>query len=153
MTVDSEIIAQIFAGEGVSLLNWQIASRCTCWKADTKQPQWDHPICGGTGVQYAPAQQIYGLFRTQQRWIDPRMVGELGHGEASLTTPLAAKPGYTDRRVRDRYTVVQATGDSTEGRVFYVAATPVPFLVANQHLAWRVQLTSIRQQDRVVPQP
>jgi hypothetical protein len=66
---------------------------------------------------------------------------------------LACKPAYTDDRIRDRFTVPAAIGDSDVGRVFYPASTPVPFLIANTHLAWRVQLQSLEQDSRVVPQP
>lgn len=149
----SAAIAAILAGPGASQLSWQVASRCSCWNPDTEQPQWGHPTCGGYGVVYAAPVTVNGMFRSQSRWTSSHMEGEFPLGEAQLTTDVTVKPGYTDRRVRDRFTVVQATGDSVVGRVFLPAASPVPFLIGNQHLAWRVQLQALEQANRVTPQP
>lgn len=153
MSVDSELVAQIFTWEGASTLGWEVATRCDCWSEDSHQPAWGHQACGGFGVLYAAPVTITGLFRSQGRWVTPHSMGEFDHGEAQLTTPLSAKPHYTDRRVRDRFTVVPASDDETEGRVFYPAGPPSPFLFGNEHLAWRVQLQSLEQRDRVVEQP
>lgn len=153
MSVQASTINAIFASPGVSTIEWQSATRCTCYSLDSKQPQWGHQVCGGFGVIYAPAQTVVGLFRSQSRFFSPRLEGEVEHGEASLTTPITWKPGYVDRRVRDRLTIVNATGDAASGRVFYPAAEPVPFLVNDEHLAWRVQLQSLEQAQRVQPQP
>ena len=149
MTVDSDLVAAIFTWEGASTLTWEVASRCSCYSDDSHQPGWDHPACGGTGVLYATAVPIKALFRSQARWRDPEMMGELQLGEAQLTTPLDVKPTYVDRRVRDRFTVTNATGDATAGRIFLPAAQPVPFLFGDTHLAWRVQVQSLEQTARV----
>lgn len=107
----------------------------------------------GSGLTlYAPT-PITGLFRSQSRWINPRAEGEFGHGEASLTLPIEYKPNYVDRRVRDRFTVLNAQGDPQDGRVFYPAAAPVPFMFFDEHVAWRVQLQSLEQINRVREQP
>ena len=150
--LDDAIFTSIFAGEGAVGLSWEVASRCPCYSTDTKQPQWDCPQCTGYGVIFAAKQTVYGLFRSQSRWLSFRSEGELDHGEASLTTAMTAKPGYTDRRVRDRYTTLSVADDVAPGRVFYPAAPAVPFIFNNAQRAWRVQLQSATQQDRVVPQ-
>lgn len=151
MTIDEALIADIFTAEGASSMTWEVASRCNCYTADSHQPQWDHEACGGTGVLYAAAVIVRGLFRSQQRWRDPEMMGELQLGEAMLTLPLDVKPNYVDRRVRDRFTVVNATGDAQAGRIFVPAAQPVPFMFGDKHLAWRVQIQSLEQTARVTP--
>lgn len=152
-SIDDALFEDIFTAEGASTLLWEVASRCSCYSEDSKQPQWGHELCGGLGVVYADPVTIRALFRAQSRYISPRREGELDHGEAQLTTRLEHKPGYTDRRVRDRYTVVPATGDAAAGRVFYPAAVAVPFIFDNVQRAWRVQLQSMEQSARIVPQP
>ena len=148
---DDAIFADLFISEGAITLDWETATRCSCWSDDSKQPDWNHDVCGGTGIIYAAPQRVTGLFRSQSRWISPRREGEIDHGEAQLTTPLSVKPNYVDRRIRDRFTVVQE-GDTPAGRVFYPATPPVPFLFDGVQYAWRVQLQAADQADRVVPQ-
>lgn len=167
--LDADVIREIFTGEGASILTWERGERCVCFSDDSKQPRWSaNPppgcTCGGYGAIYAPAILVTGLFRSQTRFKSARAQGELDHGEASLTTPKMpvtregvtypeCKPGYTDVRVRDRFTVVAAGDDSIEGRIFYPAAKAVPFLVGNTQMAWRVQLQALAQEDRLAPQP
>lgn len=167
--LDEDVVRMIFEGEGSSVLRWEQGTRCVCFSDDSKQPKWSaHPppgcTCGGFGVIYAAEVLVVGLFRSQSRFLSQRPQGELDHGEASLTVPKmpvtrlgvtypACKPGYHDRRVRDRFTVVPSADDVAEGRVFYPAAKAVPFIVGNEQLAWRVQLQALAQEDRVVPQP
>lgn len=170
MSVDASIVTLIFEGEGSTVLQWEQGTRCVCYSDDTKQPAWSAHArpgcaCGGFGVIYAAPVPVVGLFRSQSRFMSPRMQGELDHGEAALTTPKmpvpiagttypACQPGYTDRRVRDRFTVaIEPASDAADDRVFYPAAKAVPFLVNNEHLAWRVQLQSLSQINRVQPQP
>jgi hypothetical protein len=141
--LDDAIIAEILGDEeGAVTLQWEVASRCSCITADTKQPRWECPLCAGSGVAYANPQSITGLFRSQSRWLSFRREGEFDHGEASLTTALSIRPGYTDRRVRDRFTTTAVSPDVAEGRVFYPAAPAVPFIFAGAQRAWRVQLQS-----------
>lgn len=167
--IDQAVLTAIFEGDGVSVLHWQAGTRCVCYSDDSKQPRWSAQpppgcTCGGYGVIYAAPVDVVGLFRSQSRFLSFRAEGELDHGEASLTVPKmpvtrlgvtypACKPGYHDRRVRDRFTVVPSADDVAEGRVFYPAAKAVPFIVGNEQLAWRVQLQALAQEDRVVPQP
>lgn len=153
MNVDDELLAQVFAAEGSSELAWEVSTRCSCYSDDSHQPKWGHPVCGGLGVVYATPATVRGLFRSQSRWVNWRESGELDHGEATLTVPIADRPGYTDHRVRDRYTVIEAVGDIDAGRVFYPAGPASPFMFGNQARAWRVQLQSLEQQDRVQAQP
>lgn len=153
MSLDSQVIASIFASEGASSLTWEVASACKCFSRDTLQPNPNCPDCNGYGTVFAAEQTVKGLFRTQSRWISPRQEGELARGDAQLTTPLDVKPGYRDRRIRDRFTVVQATGDARIGKVFFPAAEPVPFLFHDEHLGWRVTLQSLEQSQRIEPQP
>lgn len=148
-----DVFADIFAGEGAVRLAWEVAARCTCWTDDSRQPEWGHLACGGFGVIYAAPVTVRGLFRSQARWTSSRVSGERGLGEAELTTPVAVHPGYSDRRVRDRFTVLDAPGDAVHGRVFFPAADAVPFVFAGVQRAWRVQLQALEQDDRVVPQP
>lgn len=151
----------VFAGPGASVLQWERGTRCDCYNAATDQPEWGHAPCGGFGVIYADPIDVRVLFRSQGRWQSFRMEGQIALGEAELTTPrfsgpggvVACEPSYTDDRVRDRFRVPAADGDAEAGRVFYPASTPIPFLMANTHLAWRVQLQSMEQDDRVTPQP
>lgn len=147
---DSAIFEMIWAGEGAVELSWESATRCDCYSQDTKQPRWDHDQCGGLGVRYAPAQTIRALFRSQSRWTAKRMSGEHGLGEATLTTRIEVKPVFLDDRVKDRFTVINATGDAEQGRVFHPIADPVPFLFGAPpvHRAWRVQIRSLQQQTR-----
>lgn len=151
--LDDAIFADLFAAEGAQPLLWEVASRCSCYSTDSHQPTWGCTLCGGLGAVFAPPVPVTGLFRSQTRWQGPREQGEIAHGEAQVTTPLSVKPGYTDRRVRDRFTVLPATGDAAEGRVFYPAADPVPFLFAGVQRAWRVTLQSLEQSQRLIPQP
>lgn len=158
--LDTGIFADLFVEEGAVQLIWEVSSQCDCTTGDTLEPVWGCPSCGGAGVTYAAGQTILGLFRSQARWLSFRRQGELDHGEAQLTTPLNVRPGYTDRRVRDRFTTVVAVGDSEQplpdglpatfkGRVFYPAAPAVPFIFNNVQRAWRVQL----QSDNLADQP
>jgi hypothetical protein len=101
-------------------------------------------------VIFAPPTTIQGLFRSQDRWLSFRREGELEHGEAQLTTPLGVRPGYIDRRVRDRFVTLEAVGDFTEGRVFYPAAQAKPFIFNNVQRAWRVSLQAASEADRLV---
>lgn len=153
MSGDAAIIAGIFQEDGATELAWERATRCDCYTDDTHQPRWGCPTCGGTGVNYAAPVTIRALFRGQSRWLSFRREGEFDRGEAELTTPLDAQPGYTDRRVRDRYTVLVDAADAAPGRVFYPAAQPVPFNFGNQQHAWRVQLQSAEQSERLVDNP
>jgi hypothetical protein len=141
----------IFALEGAVAMTWEVASRCTCYDPDTEQPDWNDPVCHGSGVTYAPPVAVAGLFRSQSRWISPRREGEIEKGEASVSFPTSVKPNYTDRRVRDRFTVTQASGDLAAGTVFYPAGQPVPFIFDGEQLAWRVQLQGLEQDQRLVP--
>lgn len=155
MDLDDAILADVLGfEEGAVTLQWEQASRCGCSTDDTHQPAWGCPHCGGSGVKYADAQAITGLFRSQSRWLSFRREGEIDHGEAALTTPLNVRPGYTDRRVRDRFTVPEVVTDGERqlpvnnlplefvGRVFYPAAPAVPFIFDGAQRAWRVQLQS-----------
>jgi hypothetical protein len=153
MTVDLDtaIFEDLFSWEGAVALSWEVATRCTCYSDDSKQPEWGHVACGGSGVIFAAPITIYGLFRGQDRWLNFRRQGELEHGESQLTTPLDVRPGYTDRRVRDRFTAPEVVGDAAEGRVFYPAAQAKPFLFANVQRAWRVSLQAASENDRLVP--
>lgn len=151
--LDDSIFTSLFLSEGAHQMTWEVATRCSCYSTDTRQPTWGCPHCGGLGAVFAEAIIVRGLFRAQSRWQGSRAQGELAHGEAQFTTPLSCKPGYTDRRIRDRFTVIPAVGDLTEGRIFYPGAEPVPFLFNGVQRAWRVQLQSMDQTDRVVPQP
>lgn len=170
MSLDFDIITSIFEGEGSTVLQWEVGTRCVCYSDDSHQPRWSaNPpagcTCGGFGVIYAAPVAVVGLFRSQSRFMSPRAEGELDHGEASLSTPKmpvpiagttypACRPGYTDRRVRDRFTVaIEPQSDVDDDRVFYPAAKAVPFLVNDEHLAWRVQLQSLSQINRGAPQP
>ena len=149
MDLDDDIFKMLFAGgEGAVPLLWEQASRCTCWTEDTHQPTWGHTACGGTGVVYATGQAVTGLFRAQSRWLSFRREGELAHGQATLTTPLDVRPGYTDRRVRDRLTVTVAVGDMAAGTAFFPASKATPFVFAGVQRAWRVslQLADLDQQ-------
>lgn len=158
----------IFAGEGAIRLGWEVATRCTtpradgspCWSDDTKQPDWNCATCGGLGVTYAASVTVRGLFRDQSRWTSKRMSGEHGLGQAQLTTSAiartitpACRPGWTDDRVRDRFTVLDSPTDAAQGRIFYVATQAVPFLFAGVQEGWRVSLQSMDQATRVRPQP
>lgn len=147
--VDAAIFADLFALEGASTIQWQQASRCTCWSDDTKQPQWGHEVCGGKGIIYADPVEITGLFRSQSRWVSARREGELDHSEATLTVSLEHKPGYVDRRVRDRYYIGAAVGDDADGRWFVPSGPPVPFLFDNIQRAWRVQVAAVNTTDEV----
>jgi len=148
--LDAAVFEDIFTGEGASQLAWETATPCGCYSVDTDQPEWGCAKCAGTGVLYAAAQTISGLFRTQTRYLSFRREGELAHGDAQLTTPLDVKPGYLNRRVRDRLTVLSATGDASEGRVFFPATQAVPFLFNNVQRAWRVALDAADESQRLV---
>lgn len=137
--------------EGAVQIAWQQATPCQCLTPDTKQPDYSCAQCGGTGVRYEPARQITGLFRGQSRWLSFRRQGEIDHGEAQLTTPLSVKPGYVSRLIRDRLTIPAAPNDESEGRVFYPAASPVPFIFNSIQRAWRVQLQSAELSQQLAP--
>ena len=149
MDIDSMFFELIEDGEGMSELHWEQAEACPRTDAATKQPLWECPLCNGTGVIYQAAQLIQGLFRSQARELSFRRQGEFAHGDALLTTMLAVKPSYVDRRVRDRFTVLPATGDAGEQRVFYPSAPAVPFIVADIQRAWRVTLQAASNLDRL----
>ena len=153
MDVFDGSIAFVFAAAGASELTWEVASRCTCWSDDTKQPQWGHALCGGLGTQYGVPTTIRALFRGRSSWNSHRASGQHPLSEAQLTTPLSVKPSYVDDRVRDRFTVVAAVGDLEAGSVWYPAAKPVPFMLAGVQRAWRVQLQGLDQASRTLPQP
>jgi hypothetical protein len=148
--IDMAVFEILFSWEGAVGLSWEAASRCSCYSQDSKQPEWGHEPCKGTGVLYAPAVTIYGLFRTQDRFLSFRREGELDHGEAQLTTPLDARIGYVDRRVRDRLTTLEAVGDAAEGRVFVPATQCKPFILNNVQRAWRVMLQAASDDQRLV---
>lgn len=148
--IDSMVFELIEAGEGMSELRWERAEPCPRIDPSTKQPVWECPLCNGTGVIYAEPETIQGLFRSQARMLSFRREGEFAHGDAELTTMLDVKPGYVDRRVRDRFTVLPATGDEAEERVFYPSAPASPFIVGNVQRAWRVSLQAASEKDRLV---
>jgi hypothetical protein len=148
--LDSAVMEDLFSWEGAVALGWEVASRCSCYSDDSKQPEWGHEPCKGLGVIYAPRVEIKGLFRSQDRWLSFRREGELERGEAQLTTPLDIRPGYIDRRVRDRIITLSAVGDAEEGRVFYPAAQAKPFIFGNVQRAWRVSLQSASEADQLV---
>lgn len=150
---DDAIFADLFAAEGAQTAKWYVGTRCTCYSDDSRQPDWNHEPCGGYGVLYAVPVEIPAIFRGQSRWISPRREGEIDHGEASITVPTPHRPGYTDRRVRDRYTINADPDTDSDALMFYVAAPPVPFLFDNVQYAWRVQVTALDQADLLVPQP
>ena len=145
----------IGAGAGVSELAWEIGSRCDCQiNARSKQPQWTCPDCGGLGAVYTAPVTIKAIFRAQSRWTSKHMSGEHSLGDAQLSTlSIDERPGYTDARVRDRFTVLVSPTDPARGRIFYPATQAVPFLIGNVQRGWRVQLQSLEQATRTVPQP
>src|SRR4051794_5018458 len=134
-------------------MRWEAATRCTCWTDDTRQPEWGHEPCGGLGVVYEAPVDVRVLFRGQAKWTGRHSSGELAQGEAQLTTPLDVVPTYVDDRVRDRFSTTAAIGDLEAGRVFYPAAEAVPFIFAGAQRAWRVQLQSLEQKNRLQAQP
>lgn len=149
--IDTSIFEDMFEEwEGSVALSWEQASRCPRTSADSLQPEWGCPLCKGTGVVFTAPTTIRGLFRAQDRWLSFKREGELDRGEAQLTTPLDVKPGYVDRRVRDRFTTLEAVGDAAEGRVFYPAAPAKPFLFTNVQRAWRVALQAADEDQRLV---
>lgn len=151
--VDDTIFEELFGSwEGAVSLSWEVASRCTCYSSDSEQPTWGHAPCKGLGVLYAAPVVIQGLFRSQDRWLTFRAEGELDHGEAQLTTPTTVRPGYLDRRVRDRLTVIPSPTDVGEGRVFFPSAPAKPFIFANVQRAWRVALQALDEEQRLVNQ-
>lgn len=152
---------RIFSGPGASTLAWEVGTRCDCYDPVTHQPAWDHEPCGGLGTRYSAPTEIRALFRGQSRWTSHQSSGEHGLGEAQLTTSsvdiptvtAGCKPGYTDERVRDRFTVLRAAGDVPPGRVWYPAAQAIPFMLDDSQAAWRVQLQGMDQATRVRRQP
>lgn len=161
---DASLFADVIFGpdsEGAVDLTWEQASRCTtprddgspCFSADSKQPNWNCTTCGGLGAVFAAPVAIRALFRGQSRWNSQHSSGTHGLGEAQLSTPTDVKPGYTDDRIRDRFTVIDTPDDRVRGRVFYPAAQPVPFVFAGAQRAWRVQLQAADQASRVRRQP
>lgn len=168
MGVEQTAIVELFQSSNATVLNWQQASPCTgvpgCPNPETKAPLWGCSKCGGTGVALADAVQVLALFRSQEKWLGKQPEGEYDLGQAQLTTPAvditldgvtypACKPGYVDRYVRDRFTVVHAAGDTADGRVFVPAAHVVPFIWAGATLGWRVLVQSLADKQRVVPTP
>lgn len=145
----------ITEGAGASELAWEIGAPCTCaLNARTRQPQWTCPDCAGLGATYSPPVTIRGLFRSQSRWTNKQASGEHSLGDAQLSTlSIEHRPGYTDARVRDRFTVLASPTDTDRGRVFYPATQAVPFLIGNLQRGWRVQLQSLEQATRALPQP
>lgn len=151
--VDTAIFEDLFSiWEGAVELGWQKATRCKCLNVETKQASPSCTECYGSGVVYGEPVTTKALFRSQDRYVSRRMQGELAHGDAQLTTPLTVKPVYIDAKVRDRFTVTQASGDLETGRVFYPSAQPVPFIFTNIQRAWRTSVQAAEQQDRVIPQ-
>lgn len=150
--LDTALFEEIFTAEGATELAWERAEVCGCYSTDTQQPQWGCPKCDGTGVIYQDAQTIRGLFRDQSRYLSFRPEGELAHGEAQLTTPLNVRPGYINRRVRDRFTVLPAQ-DGDEARAFFPAAQAAPFMFGDVQRAWRVQLQAADETQRLVKVP
>lgn len=150
---DAATFALIFNSQGAVAMTWEAATRCSCYDADTKQPQWGHVACGGLGAVFAAPVAIRALYRGQSRWQSRKGMGNIGLGDAQLTTPVAVKPGYVDDRIRDRFTVVSALGDLAAGRVFYPAAQAVPFIFGGAQRAWRVQVQGLDQANRTLPQP
>lgn len=148
---DAAIFRMIFAAEGAVRLTWEVASRCDCYTDNTRQPAWGHEPCGGLGAIYAEPLAITGLFRSQSRWKSRHSSGEHDLMDAQLTTLLAHKPGYTDEKIRDRFTVIGVT--DVEGAVFYAQAEAVPFILAGVHRAWRVKVQGLKQATRTLPQP
>jgi hypothetical protein len=148
--LDQSIMDDLFSWEGAVALGWEVSSRCSCYSEDSKQPEWGCSKCKGSGIVYAAAVTVHGLFRSQDRWLSFRREGELDHGEAQLTTPLDVRPGYIDRRVRDRFTTLEAVGDAGEGRVFYPATQAKPFLFNNVQRAWRVSVQAASEAQRLV---
>ena len=167
--VDDILFAEIlFSAEGGVELTWEVASAAAT-TADSRQPVWDS--AAPYGVTFAAPVNVRGLFRDQDRWISPRVEGEFHHGEVQLTTPAipinvvsttgatvgtnitlpACKPNFTDRRVRDRFTVVKAQ-DVPAGTVFYPVAAPRPFIFDGTLFAWRVQVQLADQVQRTVRQ-
>lgn len=144
---DDDIFSSMFdlgESDGAVELDWEQATECQCLTADTKQPAWNCPQCGGKGVRYLPARRITGLFRGRTQFQSYRREGELAHGEAQLTTPLSVKPGFVSRLVRDRITVRAAVADAVDDTVFYPATPPIPFVFNSIQRAWRVQLQSAK---------
>jgi hypothetical protein len=158
---DDELFEMIFESEGAIPMTWEIASRCStpredaspCFDADTKQPNWNCTNCGGLGAEYSAPVEILALFRGQSKWKRGSASGSTNIGEAQLTTPLDVKPGYTDDRIRDRFTCTVDVEDYAKGVVFYPAAVPIPFNFDGSQRAWRVQLQSLEQSARTRPQP
>lgn len=149
---DAAIFDLIFNSEGALHVSWEVASRCDCYSQDTRQPEWGHEACAGLGAIYAPAVTIRALFRAQSRWSGRRVTGQMALADAQLTTRLEHKPGWVDERIRDRYVLLDATGDSA-GKIFYPSAAAVPFVVDGVQRAWRVQLQGLDQNTRTLPQP
>lgn len=154
---DDDIFSAFFdlgGCEAAVPLMWEKAVRCDqCLTPDTKQPRWGQecPQCDGKGVRYLPGTQITGFFRGRSQYQSYRVQGELQHGEAQLTVPLAVNISYVDRLVRDRITVLAAVGDQERGTVFFPATKPVPFVFNGIQRAWRVQLASIDRQQDLAP--
>lgn len=141
---------RLFSSEGAVPTQWQQATRCDCYSDDSRQPTWGCPQCHGQGVLLRPAQAITALFRSQSRWKTTRGEGELSHGDASMTVRANHQPGYVDRRVRDRYTFPVVVADRVPGTVFVPAGPPTPFIFDGEHLAWRVQVQSWNEADKLV---
>lgn len=163
MTSARQAMLQVFSGPGAAELLWTpVDRRCDCITADSHQPRFDHALCGGTGVLRAQPRLVRGLFRSQGRWTSWQMVGEFALGEAELTLPafdgpdgsgiVACKPAYLDHRTRDTFATPAAHDDGPEGRTFFPAASPVPFLFGGEHVAWRVQLQSLARSQQTTLQ-
>lgn len=153
MAADDLIFQAIFTGEGASLLRWDIAARCHCYSTNTKQPGWECEDCRGLGVVYPESRQVRGLYRGRSQWTSRRVSGEHGLADAQLTVPVDCHPTYVDERVRDRFVALEAFGDFEPGRVFFPAATAVPFLFDGVQRAWRVQLQGADETTRTRPAP
>lgn len=160
MDLDDDVFAAMFAlgeGQGAVPMLWEQAVRCDeCLTDDTKQPRWGQECAacgpaGGNGVVYLPGEQVTGLFRSRTQYQSYRQEGELAHGEAELTTPLNVKPGFVDRLVKDRFTILAALGDAEEGTAFYPTTTPVAFIFNGVQRAWRVQVALAKRSQELVP--
>lgn len=161
---DDDLFDELFdpdESDGAVRMTWEVGSRCStpradgsaCFSTDSRQPNWECTTCGGLGADYAPPVVIYALFRGQSRWKSSNSAGTHALGDAQLTTPVIVKPGWTDDRIRDRFTVPDALGDLAAGTVFYPIAKAVPFLFGSVQRAWRVQISALDQSTRTRPQP
>lgn len=146
--VDTSIFEGLFSWEGAVAMSWERASAAPGESEDSHQPRWDGP--NPQGVVYSEPVTIYGLFRSQDRFLTHRREGEIEHGDAQFTTPIQVRPGYVDMRVRDRFVTLEAVGDIEEGRVFVPSAPARPFIFNRIQRAWRVNLQSVNESQRAI---